>query len=447
MKNISKSLCTAFSALLLIGACQVFSASAQKAVAPRFERADAAPVLKSARNDYSPGDTATFGGNGFAGFEETTIAVEETGDDSAKNGRLLTEWTVYADARGDVSFDWTIPASGKFVVTVTGKETGRVAAAELIAARTVELRGGKPHCKDLNPNYLEFKIETPIDGTYNFTDGSGNQVTVDFYGGNQFVDFKATIVFPAVIVQGAAPGANVYFYNPAQATDKELSAPSSQNISRVSFCYVPNPPPAPATINIVKDARPATSQPFSFTVSGQITDSFTLVDNNPDPVTGSPTKTYTGLTRFGAANTVTITEIQNVPFYNLTRIQCSSDHGVSNNTFSGTSVTIQLEPGEVVNCTFRNEVTTAASASVSGSVLSESGRSLARATVTIQNLNTMETQTVSTNAFGRYHFDNLATGDVYLVTVRGRKGASVQSPRTFVLNGDMENLNFTTTAP
>ena len=97
-------------------------------------------------------------------------------------------------------------------------------------------------------------------------------------------------------------------------------------------------------------------------------------------------------------------------------------------------------------CYVSSSGTTAASASVSGSVLSENGRAIARSLVTIKNLNTEETRTVITNWQGRYRFNHLSVGDLYEVTVRNKKAGFARQTQTFVLNSDEGNLNFTATA-
>lgn len=91
--------------------------------------------------------------------------------------------------------------------------------------------------------------------------------------------------------------------------------------------------------------------------------------------------------------------------------------------------------------------TTAASASVSGSVTAENGRGISRSMVTIYNLNTEETRTVVTNQFGRYRFDALPVGDLYVVTINNKKFGLALRTQSFVLNGDEENLDFSATFP
>jgi hypothetical protein len=102
---------------------------------------------------------------------------------------------------------------------------------------------------------------------------------------------------------------------------------------------------------------------------------------------------------------------------------------------------------DISHVTFCYLGTTAAAASVSGAVLSETGRALPRSMVTIQNLNTEETRTVVTNSFGHYRFNALPVGDLYVITISNKKAGFTRQTQSFVLNGDEENLNFTATAP
>jgi hypothetical protein len=198
---------------------------------------------------------------------------------------------------------------------------------------TVNPAPGNPTCKDLSPFYLELKIDPPQSGNYAF--GSSNSVSANFYGGEDgltYFDFQSTSPFVAVIVKGGNQGANVYSYNSGQITGAALATPNLQDISHVSFCYMPG---------------------------------------------------------FG---------------------------------------------------------TTAASASVSGSVIGISGRGVARSLVTIKNLNTQETRTVITNWTGRYRFNHLPVGDFYEVTISNKKAGFNRQTQSLVLNNDEENLNFIATA-
>lgn len=121
-------------------------------------------------------------------------------------------------------------------------------------------------------------------------------------------------------------------------------------------CSVFYPPIIPATIIIIKDSQPNSVQPFSFTATGPGVSNFSLTDNG---VVGPDRITFSGLSNFGAANSVSITEGIGVP-YSLIQINCTSNpnggSGIDNNTISVPSrnATIVLEAGEIVTCTFVN---------------------------------------------------------------------------------------------
>jgi hypothetical protein len=96
-------------------------------------------------------------------------------------------------------------------------------------------------------------------------------------------------------------------------------------------------------------------------------------------------------------------------------------------------------------CYAPSSVPTAATASVSGSVTSASGRGLPRSLVTIQNLNTEETRTVLTNAFGNYRFSDLPVGNLYSITIDNKKAGFLRQTQSLMLSGDESNINFTAT--
>lgn len=93
-------------------------------------------------------------------------------------------------------------------------------------------------------------------------------------------------------------------------------------------------------------------------------------------------------------------------------------------------------------CYSPSSVPTAATAAVSGTVTNAGGRGMARTMVTIQNLNTEETRTVMTNAFGNYRFNDLPVGNLYSISISNKKGGFVRQTQSFVLNGDEANVNF-----
>ena len=82
---------------------------------------------------------------------------------------------------------------------------------------------------------------------------------------------------------------------------------------------------------------------------------------------------------------------------------------------------------------------------VSGRTTDSFGTPLARTRVTIQNTSNGDTQTVSTNSFGNYRFDDLPAGDFYVISVWSKKYVFDQPTQSFVLNDAIENVDFTAT--
>jgi hypothetical protein len=208
----------------------------------------------------------------------------------------------------------------------------------------------------------------------------------------------------------------------------------------------------PATIRIIKDAQPNSCFDFGFSATGQVNQIFSLDDDAGtgcvDQNTLSNTYEITNLQLFGSQNTVTVTETNPAP-YSLVSITCQSlpnggGSTINNNTISvpARKAVIQLEEGELVVCTFVNTVTTAANVSAAGKVADAFGQPIARTRVTIQNTSNGETQTVYTNTFGNYRFENLPAGDFYIISVWNKKYVFTQDTQSFVLNDAVENVDF-----
>jgi hypothetical protein len=103
---------------------------------------------------------------------------------------------------------------------------------------------GNPTCRDLNPLYLELKIDPPASGTYYLPDNSGS-VTVILTSSSTF-DWSSTFGIDAVIVKGG-PSANVYTYNPESTGDTNLVTPTNPKnekpygLSHITFCFDVDP--------------------------------------------------------------------------------------------------------------------------------------------------------------------------------------------------------------
>jgi len=86
--------------------------------------------------------------------------------------------------------------------------------------------------------------------------------------------------------------------------------------------------------------------------------------------------------------------------------------------------------------------TTAANASISGRVLTADGRPIRNVTVSVTGNSLSEPRVVQTGSFGYYNFDDLRTGETYVITVQGRR-YFFQTPSQIVsLTDNIADLNF-----
>lgn len=86
-------------------------------------------------------------------------------------------------------------------------------------------------------------------------------------------------------------------------------------------------------------------------------------------------------------------------------------------------------------------VVTAASASLSGRVLTASGRGILNARVTLTDSNGV-VKNGRVNSFGYYRFDALQTGETYVLTVAGKGYQFAQPTQVITLNEDLTEINF-----
>lgn len=81
--------------------------------------------------------------------------------------------------------------------------------------------------------------------------------------------------------------------------------------------------------------------------------------------------------------------------------------------------------------------------SINGRVVSADGRAIRRAAVTVINLQTLQTQTRTTNDFGYFRFGNLPLTDLHLVTVHSKKYFFTFSSQLVQFSTVEHNLIFT----
>lgn len=367
-------------------------------------------------------------------------------------------------------------------ISVVGKlDSGKTIAVPVAVAPTPILFGENPSCAKLNtnnPGYpelahiisdyelkLNFTPPIGVSGPYQFVTNSptqilngipdaNNSVTIEGLQQNQ-INFTSTKGISAVIIEGETKS-YVYPYPTPTFSGMNLQSPDNglQPIRFVSFCYY-----TPATVTIIKqvqtyDGGNASPQAFAFTATNFGTSNFSLVDNNAQP---ADRITNNAVYSFGAANPINVIE-STLASWSLSDLDCVETAGggglgfpnlpnLQNTTTSlaDRKATIVAEQGENITCTYSNLQSrpTAGSAYISGRVLTETGLPVKRAAVTVFNANTLESQTVYSNAFGFYRVDNLPVSNFYIVTVAHGKRSFLNNPVSFTLSDNLSEINFT----
>jgi uncharacterized protein len=85
---------------------------------------------------------------------------------------------------------------------------------------------------------------------------------------------------------------------------------------------------------------------------------------------------------------------------------------------------------------------TAANSSISGKVALPSGRGISLATVSLFNTTDNTFKSVTTNQFGRYTFNDLNTGDFYILSVSHKRYSFTPSSRQFQLDDNLDDMSF-----
>lgn len=199
-------------------------------------------------------------------------------------------------------------------------------------------------------------------------------------------------------------------------------------------------------IIIIKQANPESAQGFNFSTTGTGLSPFLLTDDGVDNDATPNNITFNNLLAGPGSGSFSVTESFMNGFYSLTGLSCAVSAGGTSTTntlpLSNRTASITLQYGDTVTCTFVNGVTTAANVSASGKTTDAFGQPIARTRVTIQNATNGEIQTAYTDTFGNYRFDNLPSGDFYIITVWNKRYVFEQDTQSFTLNDAVENVDF-----
>lgn len=161
---------------------------------------------------------------------------------------------------------------------------------------------------------------------------------------------------------------------------------------------------------------------FPFTASANFgPTSFSLIDDNSGP--GIDTQASQTIANFGPSNAITVTEGVGPAGWTLADVNCvESSAQDSTKSPSVGPATIIVQVGEVVSCTFTNTqlVPSASNVTVAGRVLDPLGNPLSKVTVRLTDI-FGATRTATTGAFGYYRFDEVESGQVYVIGATSKR--------------------------
>lgn len=161
---------------------------------------------------------------------------------------------------------------------------------------------------------------------------------------------------------------------------------------------------------------------FPFTATANFgTTSFSLIDDNSGP--GIDIKASQAIQSFGAGNTITVNEGPGPTGWTLADVNCV-ESGVQDSTKSPSlgPASIIVQVGEVVTCTFTNTqlIPSASNVTVSGQVLDQLGQPLSNVRVALTDIHGA-TRTVLTSSFGYYSFNEVESGQVYVISAASKR--------------------------
>ena len=192
---------------------------------------------------------------------------------------------------------------------------------------------------------------------------------------------------------------------------------------------------------------------FGFTSSANFgTTSFSLIDSDPAQF-GGASQTNSNVLLFGAANTITVTELPTPGgIYSLGGLNCVETAGglpnILNTTvnFATSTASIIVEEGESITCTFSSTqlIPSAALASITGRVLTADGSGIRGARLVLTDVNTGEVRYATSSSFGYYDFSELTVENFYVLTISSKRYSFLNDSRSFTLNGDLSDVDFVT---
>jgi len=224
-------------------------------------------------------------------------------------------------------------------------------------------------------------------------------------------------------------------------------ADRSLKVSAVTF---------PAKVTIIKtvttnEVPPGTASTtaFPFTAINFSPTSFSLVDDDGGP--GIDSITDANIRTFGTGAARITETLPGAPGdWSLADVTCDETSGglpQTDNTVwtpGNLFVSLNIEEGEFITCTFHNTQLrpSAADATLSGRVLNGYGRGIKGVSVVVTDAMTGEARYTITNPFGYYSFSDLESGRFYFVRVSAKGYKFAESSKTFTLNDSLTDVDF-----
>ena len=178
-----------------------------------------------------------------------------------------------------------------------------------------------------------------------------------------------------------------------------------------------------STIRIIKQAAPESGQVFGFAATGAGISNFTLVDDGTDNDATPNNIAFNIPLLPGQSGAFTVQETSN-GFYDLTNLSCSvtgTGGSSASPNLPASSVSITLQFGDLVTCTFFNSVVVAAGITLSGRAVTADGVAISRTRVTVTDVSSGDVYSATTNGFGYYAIEGLVAGRLYVVTAVNKR--------------------------
>ena len=231
------------------------------------------------------------------------------------------------------------------------------------------------------------------------------------------------------------------------AIDKEQAAPAAFRVDNQNTS-------AGATLTVpIRVDTVGNEAGYTFSIafdSTKLTSPTVMIGNGGDVIfnANNPGQIGFSVTSFSGG---TIAAGNNIALVNVTFTVAAGATGTSPITFtdaparrkaSGTDPNNPITQPTYAAGTITIGGATAAGATIGGRVLTADGRGVINASVTLTDKNGT-VRTVRTTAFGYYRFEDVGTGQTYIISLKAKRFTFGEGVRTITVSGDLTEIDFT----